>query len=65
MGSKATEGADIYTADADGTHRDALTSAASNLSPNWSRNGRQIVWTRLSGALEAASHWIHRSAARG
>jgi Tol biopolymer transport system component len=34
---------------ADGTKRKQLTTTATNYSPNWSKNGQQIVWTRLGG----------------
>ena len=48
-GSKGKGNLDIYTAKADGTQRKQLTTAATNYSPNWSKNGQQIVWTRLGG----------------
>ena len=48
-GSKGKGNLDIYTAMADGTKRKQLTTTATNYSPNWSKNGQQIVWTRLGG----------------
>ena len=48
-GSKGKGNLDIYTAKADGTQRKQLTTTATNYSPNWSKNGQQIVWTRLGG----------------
>ena len=48
-GSKGKGNFDIYTAMADGTKRKQLTTTATNYSPNWSKNGQQIVWTRLGG----------------
>jgi Tol biopolymer transport system component len=48
-GSKGKGNFDVYTAMADGTKRKQLTTAASNYSPNWSKNGQQIVWTRIGG----------------
>jgi Tol biopolymer transport system component len=50
-GSKGKGNLDIYTAKADGTQRKQLTTAATNYSPNWSKNGQQIVWTRLGGTF--------------
>ena len=41
----------VYTARADGSRRRQLTTAGSNVSPNWSRNGSQIVWTRFPSLL--------------
>jgi Tol biopolymer transport system component len=48
-GSKGKGNLDIYTAMADGTKRNQLTTTATNYSPNWSKSGQQIVWTRLGG----------------
>jgi Tol biopolymer transport system component len=62
-GVKGKGHVDIYTADADGTHRDALTSGAANYSPNWSKSGNQIVWTRFSNAARPDA--TERTAPRG
>ena len=43
----------IYRADADGSHRRALTSNPVSMHPNWSKNGRKIVYARYSGAARA------------
>ena len=64
-GSKGKGNLDIYTAKADGTKRKQLTTTATNYSPNWSKNGQQIVWTRLGGTgagrrLSAATLRGHR-----
>ena len=45
-GLKGKGQADIYTTDADGSHRQKLTTSGNNFSPNWSKNGQQIVWAR-------------------
>lgn len=45
-GIKGKGQADIFTTDADGSHRQKLTTSGNNFSPNWSRNGQQIVWAR-------------------
>jgi Tol biopolymer transport system component len=52
-GSKGKGNLDVYTAMADGSKRKQLTTTASNYSPNWSKNGQQIVWTRLGGTFAA------------
>lgn len=52
-GSKGKGNLDIYAARADGTRRKQLTTTATNYSPNWSKNGQQIVWTRLGGTAAA------------
>src|SRR4029077_10371979 len=43
-GSKGKGNLDIYTAMDDGTKRKQLTTTATNYSPNFSKNGQQIVW---------------------
>jgi Tol biopolymer transport system component len=46
-GLKGKGQANIYTTEADGSHRRMLTTTDDNFTPNWSKNGKQIVWTRL------------------
>jgi hypothetical protein len=45
----------VYTADPDGSHRQALTSNPVSVMPNWSKNGRQIVYVRYQPARLPAS----------
>ena len=40
----------VYVANADGSQRAPLTSNPVSMNPNWSRNGRQIVYVKSSGA---------------
>jgi Tol biopolymer transport system component len=49
------QGYRVYTAQADGTHRNALTDNPVSLTPNWSRNGSRIVYVKYTGVTRPAS----------
>jgi TolB protein len=55
-GVKSGDRVQVFRADADGTHRSTLTTNQTSVMPNWSKNGKQIVYvkypapTRVSGS---------------
>jgi Tol biopolymer transport system component len=44
---QTADGYQVFRADADGTHRKALTTNPVSVQPNWSRNGKQIVYAKF------------------
>jgi Tol biopolymer transport system component len=44
----------VFRSDADGTHRSTLTTNQTSVMPNWSKNGKQIVYVKYAAPMRGS-----------